>query len=291
MVARQSEVNFLTLTGGVFMKHFGIVTIALVLLICTSVFAAEATKIAVNKNDISVNVENVVVPINLTNDIAMTAMDLPLKFSEGATLVNVSFEGTRSEDFDFKWAKIDNDNNTVVIGLIPMVYGEGSDLEAGEGVIANLEFSVAPELEILEVETTVIDKPSHELMFVYTVENGEMKDVKPEFPQISVVLSEVLPAGDLLPTVYNLKQNAPNPFNPTTGISYDLPKASNVRMSIYNVLGQEVTTLMDAFQEAGSHSIVWNGTNNNGTAVASGMYFYRIEAGEFSKTMKMMMLK
>lgn len=273
------------------MKHCGIVTIALGLLIGASVFAADANKIAAP--DVRAEAENVIVPIELNNIIPMTAMDLPLSFSEGVTLVNVSFEGTRSEDFDFKWANIDNENNTVVIGLIPMVYGDNSDLAPGQGAIANLEFSIdSPELEVLEIEPTVIEKPSHELMFVYAGNNAEMKDLQPEFPVIRVVLSEVIPTqNDLLPTEFAIRQNAPNPFNPTTEIRYELPQAAQVQLNVYNILGQKVITLVDAFKEAGYNSVTWNGMDQGGSVVASGMYFYRIEAGEFSKTLKMMMLK
>lgn len=271
------------------MKHYGIVTIALGLLICASVLAADANKIAAP--DVRAEAEIVIVPIQLSNSMSMVALDLPLKFSEGVSLVDVSFEGTRSEDFDFKWANINNDDNTVVIGLIPMVYGENKDLAPGEGVIANLEFSIeSPSLEVLEIEPTVIDKPSHELMFVYAGESNEMKDAKPEFPVIRVALSEVFPQ-EALPMKFDLGQNAPNPFNPTTTLFYDLPQATHVRLDIYNVLGQRVNTLVDDYQEAGFKSVVWNGTDSYGYSVASGMYFYRIEAGEFSKTMKMMMLK
>ena len=84
---------------------------------------------------------------------------------------------------------------------------------------------------------------------------------------------------------------APNPFNPTTRINYDLPKATHVNLTVFNVLGQTVTTLKDGFMEAGSHSITWNGTDNGGATVASGIYFYRIEADDFQATKKMMMLK
>lgn len=272
------------------MKHFGIVVVALVLLAGTSVFAESVNKMAAN--NIRAEADNVIVPIELSNSIPMTAMDLPLKFSEGVTLVDVSFEGTRSENFDFKWANINNEEHTVVIGLIPMVYGENSDLEAGEGAIANLEFRIDSEdLEVLEVETTTMDKPSHELMFVYADEDANMKESKPEFPVVEIELAKILDKIDPLPTTFALRQNAPNPFNPSTRVDYDLPHATNVRMDIYNVLGQKVKTLVDGFQEAGFQSITWNGTNDNGSTVASGMYFYRIEADEFSETKKMMMLK
>jgi hypothetical protein len=270
------------------MKHFGIVTIAIVLLLCASVFGAN--KIAVN--NVRAEADNVIVPIELSNSIPMVALELPLRFSEGATLVDVTFEGTRSEDFDFAWAKINNEENTVVIALIPMVYGENKDLEPGEGTIANMEFSInAADMEILEIEPVVLKDPNHELMFVYDGdEQSGQEDLQPEFPAIKVELAKLID-NNLLPTEFALHQNAPNPFNPDTKIKYDLPYASSVRLDVYNVLGQKVTTLIDSYQEAGSQSVVWNGTNNQGQSVASGVYFYRIEAEGFSATKKMMMLK
>lgn len=272
------------------MKNFGIITLALVLLFGVSVGAMEAGKLsAVNA---TMEADNIIVPIELNNNVAMTALDLPLKFSEGVTLVGVSFDGTRSENFDLKVAKIDNVNNTVVIGLIPMVYGENSALEPGSGVIANLEFSIMdPTVEDIEISTTSMDNPSHDLMFVYSDENQNLVGLQPEIANISVALSEIGGSSSMLPTSYDLKQNAPNPFNPTTVLSYDLPKASQVSLEVYNVLGQNVKTLVDQFQEAGTNSVMWDGTDNGGSQVASGLYFYRLTADGFQATKKMMMLK
>ena len=77
---------------------------------------------------------------------------------------------------------------------------------------------------------------------------------------------------------FALEQNYPNPFNPTTVISYQLPVESKVTLRIYNVLGQEVKTVVDEIQEAGYKSVEWSSTNHLGNSVTSGLYFYRIEA-------------
>ena len=87
------------------MKHYGIIMIALVLLICTSAFA-EISSISAPK--VRAEADKFVVPIELNNTVPLAAMDIPFKFSEGVTLEEVTFEGTRSEGFDFKWANIDN---------------------------------------------------------------------------------------------------------------------------------------------------------------------------------------
>jgi hypothetical protein len=97
--------------------------------------------------------------------------------------------------------------------------------------------------------------------------------------------------ADVIPDGYNLVQNYPNPFNPTTKIDYGLPEASNVRLIIYDILGREVTTLVNGVQEPGYKSITWNGTNAFGKNVGAGMYFYLIQAGEFRQAKKMVLLK
>ncbi|MCK5453841.1 MAG: T9SS type A sorting domain-containing protein, partial [Calditrichia bacterium] len=90
----------------------------------------------------------------------------------------------------------------------------------------------------------------------------------------------------------------PNPFNPTTTIRYGLKQASDVKLKIYNLLGQEVRTLISAQQEAGYQSIVWDGRDNRGTPVASGIYIYQLAANpatgvgqSFMSTRKMILMK
>ena len=95
----------------------------------------------------------------------------------------------------------------------------------------------------------------------------------------------------LVPTDYNLTQNYPNPFNPTTYISFSLPQAEKVKLEIYNLLGQKVITLLDNEMQAGSHTINWDGKNDRGEEVGSGIYFYRIAIGQFSQTKKMLLLR
>ena len=94
-----------------------------------------------------------------------------------------------------------------------------------------------------------------------------------------------------LPSSYVLHQNYPNPFNPSTTIQYDLPKDSQVKIMIYDIMGREVRTLINNQQTSGFQSVVWDGTNDFGQEVSVGMYLYRISAGEFHQVKKMVMLK
>ncbi len=85
--------------------------------------------------------------------------------------------------------------------------------------------------------------------------------------------------------------NYPNPFNPSTKIAYSLPEDGNVSLEIFNIKGQKVKSLVSDFRTKGSHSVTWNGTDDNQNAVSSGVYFYRITAGKHTKTNKMIMMK
>ncbi len=90
---------------------------------------------------------------------------------------------------------------------------------------------------------------------------------------------------------YALHENFPNPFNPTTTISYDLPEQSHMRLAIYDVCGREIALLQDAVVSAGSYDLQWNGVDQSGTPVSTGLYFARLDAGGFSHTIKMMLIK
>lgn len=94
-----------------------------------------------------------------------------------------------------------------------------------------------------------------------------------------------------LPSRFTLGLNYPNPFNPSTTIQFALPEACEVRLDVFNILGQLVRRLVDTDMTAGFHSVVWDGRADDGRAVASGVYFYRLSAGEMSLSRKMLLLK
>jgi hypothetical protein len=105
------------------------------------------------------------------------------------------------------------------------------------------------------------------------------------YVQASIAASAALPSG------YALDQNYPNPFNPETRIEFSLPRAGQVDLSIYDVLGRKVRTLVFGPMEAGRHSTTWNGRDDNGSTTASGVYFYRLQADAEVFTRKMVFLK
>ena len=109
-------------------------------------------------------------------------------------------------------------------------------------------------------------------------------------PVIPPIVSVDEQAADI-PADYNLFQNYPNPFNPSTTIRYSIVEPGNVSIKIYDILGREIKTLVNQVKIAGTYSSTWNGDNNFGNKVSSGIYLYRMEAGLFIETRKMIFLK
>jgi hypothetical protein len=98
-------------------------------------------------------------------------------------------------------------------------------------------------------------------------------------------------AGQTPVLAYRLSQNYPNPFNPATTINYQIPVGCNVNLQIFDVNGRSVVALVDEFESEGVHAATWNGKDSLGKMVASGIYFYRIKAGDFVQTKRMVLLR
>jgi hypothetical protein len=94
-----------------------------------------------------------------------------------------------------------------------------------------------------------------------------------------------------VPTAFQLSQNYPNPFNPVTTIRYEIARRAQVSVDVFNIVGQQVRSLVHKSQEPGSYEVIWDGKDANGEHVASGMYFYRLRADQFVQTKKMLLLK
>ncbi len=120
------------------------------------------------------------------------------------------------------------------------------------------------------------------------IETGGFWSWSPWGAEVAVE-EEVLPGP--MPGCFALSQNYPNPFNPRTHIIYQLPQADRVTLTVYNVRGQAVCRLVDEEQGAGEHEVTWQGQDDAGRAVASGIYFYQLVTGEFHQTRKMLLLK
>ena len=116
-------------------------------------------------------------------------------------------------------------------------------------------------------------------------------EVRPRMVEDFVRLTVDVTDEPEIPEEFGLAQNFPNPFNPTTTIKYQLPKDAMVNISVYNMAGQKIKSLVNTSKEAGYHQLQWDGTNDMGVQVSSGMYLYRIDAGNFNETRKMLLMR
>jgi hypothetical protein len=156
-------------------------------------------------------------------------------------------------------------DNVLKVGLLDL-YGQAM-IPAGGAEIINISFVGDGEIEL--VSSIAVARTGGRLN---TTRNSLVADA-------------------IVPKSYVLYQNKPNPFNPATEIAFTLPSPSHVKLDVLNILGQNVTTLIDGYRPAGDHTVTWEGRDGNGGPAASGVYFYRIEAGSFTKCKKMLLLK
>ena len=161
---------------------------------------------------------------------------------------------------------------------------KGLTLPTASGGTAPLTYSLSPALPAgltFDAATRTIagtPRAASESVYTYTV-----TDANGASASLSL---------QTLPTAFALADNYPNPFNPTTTIKYALPQAADVELTVYNVVGQPVRTLVAEYQSAGRYAVEWDATNDSGHSLSSGMYFYRLEAGgEFREVKKMLLLK
>jgi hypothetical protein len=161
-------------------------------------------------------------------------------------------------------------------GLLRIAGSSGNGSENGS--LVKLNFTVAEDFDGEEIEITVSKYRLNE--------NVEGVNVVGVFTKSAMGIE-----NDLIPSQYTLHQNYPNPFNPITTLRYDLPEDAVVNITIYDIMGREIRTLVNSAQDAGFKSIIWNATNDYGKPVSAGVYLYKIQAGEFVQTKKMVLLK
>ncbi|MEE9166152.1 MAG: C10 family peptidase [Candidatus Neomarinimicrobiota bacterium] len=205
-------------------------------------------------------------------------------------------------------------------GIVPTngwisLYGEGIRLD-GELLPAGIEITAVDEDGVTCGAFIVSEAGRFGFMPIYRddprteIDEGPRKDEEVaiyfgdyEVP-VKVVWTEfgdIVDLGDLLlaaedgmknlPTEYGLSQNYPNPFNPVTTIRYQIPNDGNVTVEVYDLLGREVVTLVEGFQRVGYYSAVWNGRDEFGKEVGSGVYIYQMSSGEFVQTRKLVVVK
>ena len=175
-----------------------------------------------------------------------------------------------------------NDNGTMVMShrteagkiTIVVVNTSGGTVERSENILVRLPYTFKGD----RMDNAV-------------VELTDLKAAGMSGESLPVTIGEKRIDISVIPSVFALHQNYPNPFNPVTEIQFDVPLESQVQLTIYNIMGQEVTTLTNSIMQAGFHSVRWDGTNGLGEQVSTGLYFYRLSSPVFTSTKKMIMVK
>ncbi len=224
----------------------------------------------------------------------------------------VSAVGTDGTRWDSNPASGTSEDNLVPTAPANVIASEGS---SEQGSFAQLTWDESPDPDInyyaivrgtvsgFEPSTAEVIGKTAELQFddenvnigeslFYRIVAFDFSGNQGEFSdETTLMITDVAGSNSLIPSEFALDQNFPNPFNPDTQISYDLPSSTDVFLKIYNIMGQEVRTIVDETQPAGQYTVLWDGKNNYGTRVSSGIYVYVIKAGDFVKSKRMTLLK
>ena len=238
----------------------------------------------------------VVMDIYVFNDEYLGGFTIPLAFADSnsdldITCDSISFVGTRSTGnvYIYKSDKascpecIDNEKNRL---LVFAIWFMGS-LEPGSGSVAKIYFTTGPYWNFpwYQWVDTTSWPPFLHLEFGDTLGNSFVPAFIKGLLEVQDINTPVKPSS------FSLSQNFPNPFNPKTLIRFSLPKDSWVKLEVYNILGQKVKTLVDKRLSAGVKEVEWDGRNDEGAELPSGIYFCRIKAGDFVQAKKMVLIK
>jgi hypothetical protein len=185
-----------------------------------------------------------------------------------------------------KSSLVDNTNKTILIGYVS--FGAGLAPSKDSLVAVHFALTGGGGNAVHDVDTTTLP-PSNTL----TITDPSAVDVVPQWRKGTITIGGTGVGGDgITPLAYGLDQNYPNPFNAQTRINFTLAKPGRVQLTVFNIIGQTVNTLVDREMTADHHTIVWDGTSAQGEVVASGTYFYRLKIGDdFEETRQMTLLK
>lgn len=214
----------------------------------------------------------VVIPLNLTNTGSESIDAFGLKFTYPTKLLSFT-ETDNAGTLTDSWITSGGQENTpgeIIVG------GFNPTPATNSGVLLNVIFEVTSEPGSDSLKLT---------NFADDIAGAATTPGTVSYTVVSVQQNESVPSE------FSLMQNYPNPFNPTTTIRYELPVSSYVVLTVYNILGQEIRTLVNAEQTAGVKTVVWDAADTFGRPAVSGIYFYKIEAGDFSRTLKLMLMK
>ena len=222
----------------------------------------------------------------------MLSIPLMVEMNNGAPVKGIQFNIADGVDYitiasvqgvgrgaDFTFVGNEVAGNSMVLG----VNFNGQEIPPGEGAVIEIQFDIAANAPLGEFPIDITD-------LIVAAEGGEAlpsNGMQYMWQSTTGVEDETE-----LPTAFDLDQNYPNPFNPTTTISYSVPEASEVQIGIYNLLGQEIRSLATGEHQAGFYTTMWDGLNQNGVRVESGVYLYRMSTTNgYNATKKLVLLK
>ena len=260
-------------------------------------------------SDGNYNVLDVVILIENVLNMGGLAKDNPVVEEVAVTVPPVTLNNSR------EWQNI-----PVTVDYLGMISGFQADLvldphifALGEPVLADVNESIGlftsmtdNTLRVLGIDLAgaSIDLSSGLLMNVPVLVIDENATGPMDFSVEDLIISgpggveivcqclvSIIDIGLPGPTEFSLDQNYPNPFNPMTNIRYDLAETANASLVVYNMLGQQIRTLVNASQDVGRYEVMWNGLDDSGQPVATGIYIYQLQAGNYSKTIKMAYIK
>jgi hypothetical protein len=238
--------------------------------------------------------DKISVGVQAFNERNVAKIALALSYAtDNLVLDSVSFVGARSESAISKTVQTQPDFHTL---YAVMEFSPSTPLSPGTGTVARLHFTVDPDTPegVIDIDSITVGINSRTRFWLTDADGG--LTLEPLFRAGSITVTIPTDVEDItdpggLPTDYQLAQNYPNPFNPTTNIELSLPRAGHVEVEVFNILGRRVSRLIDRELPAGVHRIVFNGKGDDGSSLATGVYFYRVTCGDFRDSKKMLMVK
>jgi hypothetical protein len=206
---------------------------------------------------------------------------------DDGTTITVT-ESNSGDDFPFIWTAVNDEDNDPVMYVVSATDETGAMSDTSMAVAG--WFPTIGELAAPQLEDSVAVMTYSWNVWASDPWDSTASSNGPR--SLTIDVSGLLALDGIgLPEVFALHNNYPNPFNPVTNISYDIPEVAQVTLEIYNVSGQKVRTLAQGQHEPGRYRIQWNATNDYGNPLSSGMYIYRIRAGDFVSVKKLILMK
>lgn len=234
----------------------------------------------------------VTIDVNLYNERNIKRVSVALAYGSGELRYDtVIFEGTRGLSAHRRQVQFNSEFGQLALSL---EWDDSNPLPPGSGLLAHLHFIVAEDAPVEPIEIIAKDYLGITTTFIDLTEVDGSLQIYPFFSPGVITIGIPTDVGenqDGLPNQFELGQNYPNPFNPETTITFSLPKSEVVRLSVYNVLGRKVRSLVDRRLPAGQHAVTFDGRSDRGDQLSSGVYYYSLTAGEYKDSSKMLLLK